>query len=274
MAFDPMQGFEVGQKIGASKKSSLNRTSDYMSELFKTRDAQETKSDTGIDKALKVAMVKNAFPSELQKSQVDLNQAKTAKLEDPSANLSVSQQMAKDRRTQALIEMTETNKLKKGFIDKAKTSLPNIPAGIAGKFKIGLMKQMDPNNPILADWQNLKSVLMDATLMNIGRTKGAISDKEMAAFQTAAANDDLVSVSRMGNALDRLRSSMDTQEFAAKESYKQIYGEDPDSFLGSMETNQNPASIKDKYAKALSQYPAKKKAILAKYKQETGEDYA
>lgn len=43
MAFDPMQGFEVGQKIGASKKSSLNRTSDYMSDLTKERDKQDSK---------------------------------------------------------------------------------------------------------------------------------------------------------------------------------------------------------------------------------------
>ncbi len=43
MAFDPMQGFEIGQKIGASKKSSLNRTSDYMSDLTKERDKERSK---------------------------------------------------------------------------------------------------------------------------------------------------------------------------------------------------------------------------------------
>jgi len=32
--------------------------------------------------------------------------------------------------------------------------------------------------------------------------------------------------------------------------------------------------IKQKYAQALAKYPQKQKAILAKYKQETGEDYS
>jgi len=62
MPFDPMQGFEVGQKIGSSKKSSLNRTSDYMSDLFKTRDAAETKASSGLEKIYQTAMIKNAIP--------------------------------------------------------------------------------------------------------------------------------------------------------------------------------------------------------------------
>ena len=268
MAFDPMQGFEVGQKIGKSKGSAFGGTAQYMSDLTAQRDKEKTKVNP-----LELAILKQTMQSPLQKSQMELNEAKTAKLEDPSSNLSVSQQIAKDKRTQALFDITETNKLKKGFIDRAKKSLPNIPGGWAGKLQIGVMKNLDPNNPILADWQNLKSVLMDATLMNIGRTKGAISDKEMAAFQTAAANDDLVSVSRMGDALDRLRGAMDADEFAKKQTYKQLYGEDPDTFLGQAQETGNPVDIKEKYAKALSKYPNKKKAILQKYKEETGQDY-
>ena len=231
MAYDPGQFFKSGQEVGKSKQSSLSRTSDYMSELFKKRDEEATKTSPMELLMYKNMMDQNKPSTPLDTARIENLEAKTRKLEDPSSNLSVSQQIAKDKRTQALFDITENNKLKKGFIDRAKTSLPNIPSGQIGKFKIGIMKQFDPSNPILADWQNLKSVLMDATLMNIGRTKGAISDKEMQEFQTAAANDDLVSVSRMGDALDRLRGSMDAQEFAARQSYKQIYGEDPASFL-------------------------------------------
>lgn len=39
------------------------------------------------------------------------------------------------------------------------------------------------------------------------------------------------------------------------------------------QSGQPPIDIKQKYAQALAKYPGKKSAILAKYKQETGEDY-
>ena len=43
MAYDPGQFFEAGQKVGKSKQSSLSRTSDYMSDLFKERDKEQSK---------------------------------------------------------------------------------------------------------------------------------------------------------------------------------------------------------------------------------------
>lgn len=43
MAIDPMQAFQAGQKMGKDKQSSLGRTSDYMSDLFKERDKSDTK---------------------------------------------------------------------------------------------------------------------------------------------------------------------------------------------------------------------------------------
>lgn len=43
MAYDPMQGFQVGQEIGKSKKSSLARTAGYMSDLTAQRDKDKSK---------------------------------------------------------------------------------------------------------------------------------------------------------------------------------------------------------------------------------------
>jgi hypothetical protein len=90
----------------------------------------------------------------------------------------------------------------------------------------------DPNNPMLGKWQVIKGVLTDAQLMNTAKTKGAISDKEMALFATAAANDDIASLPRMLPVFDKLMAFMDAEEKAKKESFKKIYREDPNEFLG------------------------------------------
>src|SRR3990167_8923139 len=57
MPFDVSEAFGVGQKIGKSKQSSLSRTSDYMSDLFKERDKQESKTTP-----LELMMLKQAMP--------------------------------------------------------------------------------------------------------------------------------------------------------------------------------------------------------------------
>ena len=264
MAFDPESAFGIGQKIGKSKQSSLGRTSDYMSDLFKERDKQETKTTP-----MELLMLKSSIQSPLDKARIENLEAKTNKLEDPSSNLSVSQQIAKDKRTQAIFDMVESNKVKKGFIERAKTSLPNIPGGRIGKFQIGIMKQFDQDNPILKDWQNLKSVLTDATLMNTAKTKGAISDREMELFAQASANDDLVSVSRMGDALDRLKSTLDASEKSAMGSYKQIYNEDPSQWFdenavpgGNVETGNKKEDARTIYNRLRAQGVPKEEAKI------------
>jgi len=83
-----------------------------------------------------------------------------------------------------------------------------------------------PGDPLLAKWQNLRSVLTDNTLMKLANYKGAISDYELNFFREAAANDDITSVARMGDALGRLVKFIDADEAAKKESYKLAFGED------------------------------------------------
>lgn len=57
MAYNPMEGFEVGQAIGKSKKSSLARSAGYMSDLTKERD----KKSFGMDKVIQTMMLKQAI---------------------------------------------------------------------------------------------------------------------------------------------------------------------------------------------------------------------
>lgn len=235
MAYDPMEGFKVGQEIGKSKKSALGRTSDYMSDLTTQRD----KGGIGLDKVLQAAMLKNALSKPLQDSQIAVNEARADRLSNTETNLSPGQQIQKNKATQNLFEIIERNKVKKQALSKAISSLGSLPTGRIGSMKVWAMKNFDPENPKMEDWQNVKSVLTDAQLMNVAKTKGAISDREMELFSQAAANDDLISVSRMRPVLSRLSDFMQAEENAAIGSYKQSYNEDPMEFLGGTSNNSN-----------------------------------
>src|SRR3990167_6169379 len=43
MAYDPMQGFQIGQAIGKSKRSAYGGTAEYISDLIKERDKEKSK---------------------------------------------------------------------------------------------------------------------------------------------------------------------------------------------------------------------------------------
>lgn len=155
-------------------------------------------------------------------------------VKDPAYNkpgLSPLEQIKKDKRMESLIGTVETNKLRRHDLEDGKNLLPKIPQGFFGGLKTNWMKAFDPNNPILTDWQKLKMIGTDAQLMNTARTKGAISDREMALFAQAAANDDMVSMARMQPVIDKLLNYMNTDEKAQRSSYQNIYGEDPTAFL-------------------------------------------
>lgn len=86
MAFDPAQAFQVGQKMGKDKQSSLGRTSDYMSDLFKERDKEES----GIDKILKGEIIKNMFTSPKEQAMTDYYKASTDALNNPQTSNDIS----------------------------------------------------------------------------------------------------------------------------------------------------------------------------------------
>jgi len=94
MAYDPMEGFQIGQAIGKGKKSALSRSSDYMGELFKTRDAKD--DSRNIDKILKTELIKSSISSPKEKAMTDFYKEQTnflkgnAQGSDPSDIQSIS----------------------------------------------------------------------------------------------------------------------------------------------------------------------------------------
>ena len=121
----------------------------------------------------------------------------------------------------------EESEAKRGMIATAQDSAKRLTPGLLGKMQRGMIEKFDANNPMLTDWQNVKMVLTDATMLNTAKTKGAISDREMALFQKAAADDDLASFSKMQPVFNRLLKFIDSEESSAIKSYQKLYGENP-----------------------------------------------
>lgn len=63
MPYDPMEGFQIGQAVGKARRSSLGRTTDYMSELFQKRSEDKSSLDKELAKSLAVEKIKSSFQS-------------------------------------------------------------------------------------------------------------------------------------------------------------------------------------------------------------------
>lgn len=206
---------------------------------IKLPDNQSDLSDT-YNKALINESVKHQYenPIDTQLKQARIKAINAGLTVDESGNvskapmpqregLSPMQEMRKAKATDDLYSTFEQNKVKRQMLANAEKSLPNVPTGILGKMKVGYMKNFDPGNPILNDWQNVKMIGTDAQLMNTALTKGAISDQEMKLFSQAAANDDITSVQRLKPVLEKLKQFINAEESAKVGSYRKNYGEDP-----------------------------------------------
>lgn len=227
MAYNLLDAFSVGQKIGKAKRSTFGMTSDDLMENFKTdREATSKIGPTLVGALFKEKLERDRPTSELDKSTMAKNYALADKASNPQ-ELSPSLQAQKDKRIQGIFDTFEGNQIKRNKLQKASASMSKIPTGLAGKVQTMWMKSMDPNNPIMTDWQNVKSVLTDAQLQNVAKTKGAISDREMELFAQAAANDDLMSVARMKPVLQAMENAINSSEQSAVGSYRQIYQDDP-----------------------------------------------
>jgi hypothetical protein len=146
--------------------------------------------------------------------------------EDVKMTQSPSYQEKKAKRTEDLLSTLGQNKVQREMIASAQEATPRIPTGLGGKLQMWWNKMFDPNNPSMADWQKVKMVLTDAQLLNTAKTKGAISDREMALFSRAAANDDIASISAMGPVFNKLLRFIETDENAKIGTFGKLYGED------------------------------------------------
>lgn len=141
-------------------------------------------------------------------------------------------QKAKDTRAEKIIVDVEQNNIKRDMIVQAAQAAQGISGGIFGKVSRGTLRNLNPNNPILGEWQKIKMVLTDAQLMNTAKTKGAISDREMDLFAKAAANDDVASLPAMMPVFNKLLRMINADETGAVTAFKQLYNEDPYEWEG------------------------------------------
>ena len=241
MSYNPLDAFTVGQKIGKAKRSTFGQTSDSLMDTFKTNQDAEAK----LGPAVATTLLKEKL--ERDRPATELDKAKTRAYESLAdqrgkTELSPSLQNQKDKRTQAIFDTFEGNQVKRNKLQQASKSMSKIPTGLLGKVQTSAMKMFDPNNPIMTDWQNIKSILTDAQLQSVAKTKGAISDREMELFAQAAANDDLMSVARMKPVLKAMENAINSSEQSAVGSFKQIYNEDPMQWPEMQQYSQNGMS--------------------------------
>ena len=217
--FDPFGSFETGYNVGSKGRKPLEGVMDAFDE------EQKNKSKFKRDVALERVKNEPKAPTDLDISRT--NYYNRMAEQKSGTVLTPSQLNQKNKRISDIYSTVETNKIKRNQLNKAREVLPTLPQGLGGKIQVEVMKRFDPNNPTMEGWQNVKSVLTDAQLMNVAKTKGAISDREMELFAQAAANDDMVSVARMKPVLDRLAQFLDAQESSQMDAFQQMYDEDP-----------------------------------------------
>ena len=224
MPFDPFRGFKAASDI-ASKV-----TDPYEEERKSQRELQTYRQKKAIDARYDT----KAEPSSLDKAREGYYNAQANKLNTTVEGeyLTPSQKNQKNKLISSIYSQIEANKVKRDQIQQARDAVTRVPKGKLGSIELGYLKNFDPENPKLADWQKVKSVLTDSQLLFTARTKGAISDREMELFANAAANDDLTSVARMGPVMDRLSAFIDAEQNASVNSFREIYGEDPMEWEG------------------------------------------
>ena len=268
MPFDPFRGFKSAADIASKFTDPYEEERKSQSELklYGQKKAIDARYDTEQTSALDQSKI-NYYNAMAQQKSGD--------------TLSPSQQIQKNKLISSIYSQIEGNKVKREQIAQAKDSLTRLPKGKIGGMYSNLISQFDPENPIAADWQKVKSVLTDAQLLFTARTKGAISDREMELFSKAAANDDMASVARMSPVLDRLQSFIDAEQNAAVNSFSEIYGEDPMQWQGmsnpiqqasknqSSSQSGNPLRQEAQQAIARGADPSK---VAERYYQQTGED--
>jgi len=151
---------------------------------------------------------------------------------DKPDRASASLEKVRQKRFEEFVSVSENNKLSIDLIDEADAALDKIPVGIVGKGITAYKEKFDPNDPVLAAWQSVKQVLTDAQLMNTAKTKGAISDREMALFSEAAANDKIPSPQKIRTVFSKLRRLLVAEQRSKAVTYQKLYNEDPYELSG------------------------------------------
>ena len=141
--------------------------------------------------------------------------------------LPASRQIYKDKKTSEIFDTFEKNKVRFDQAKNVEGLLSSLPKGLTGKAFTNYLKNLEPDDPRLGAWQDLKNWLADEQLSFVAKTKGAVSDVEMKFFREAVGNDDLVSAPRFKVILNKFVSGMQADQRAKVGAFKQSFGEDP-----------------------------------------------
>lgn len=203
-----------------------------------------------IDKMILASQLKGAQPTKYEPTTMEeALEFEKAKAGIKSDVLTPAQKKLKSQKTEELVTTVRSAPAKIQDIEAAETSAQHLTehwmSGRFGRIKKGVMEWVDPNAPLFTDWQNVKMILTDKQLMDMGKMKGAVSDAEEAMLAAAAANDDVMSIAKMKPVFDRLIRAIKEDVAQKKESYTLNYGEDPDELLGT--TGDNLSNLKSKY---------------------------
>lgn len=140
---------------------------------------------------------------------------------------SPSMMARREKATTDLYDTVQRANLNFDKIDRGLESAPRLPQGLFGSWQIKAKNLFGSQDPMLADWQNMKSLLTDAQLKYTAQTKGAISDREMALFQKAVANDDIQNVMRQKNVLEAFKRAVASDQEAKANAFSRSFGENP-----------------------------------------------
>ena len=177
------------------------------------------------EEALGFERAKAGIVSPKEALQTKFTQARLNQLEGGEDRLTPSERRQQRGDTSKLVNALQTIPVRRTMVNEAKSAMENLPGGRIGQIKMAYIRNFDENNPLNEDWQKVKMVLTDAQLMNTALTKGAISDKEMTLFATAAANDDLLSIKRNKVVFNKLIRFLNAEEKGIQESYAINYGD-------------------------------------------------
>ena len=112
-------------------------------------------------------------------------------------------------------------------LNNAMGAIDKVDFGVAGKVDRAVKGAFGSKDPMLAEWQKLKTVLTKLQLEYTGKTKGAISNAEMALFRDAVANDDMASMPAVKQALEAALERISILKSKEIDSLKANYGDDP-----------------------------------------------
>jgi hypothetical protein len=177
------------------------------------------------DVSPKITNILNSSGEEVNK--VEGNVKVLPQTHTPEDKRNMRLEVLKPKKIQEVYDTVNSNNVLRGNVTQALDSATRIGTGLGGKIKYSYLKNFKPNDPVLADWQNVKSMLTDTQLLYTAKTKGAISDREMELFANAAANDDLKSLPEIQSVLSRMVQKLNANEDTVINSYKQSFGENP-----------------------------------------------